>query len=298
MIEIRNVSKNYGNYNAVHDFNIHVKKGSIHGLIGENGSGKTTIMKCIMGIFKTDEGEILIDGKPVYENPEVKSKMGYVADNNTFFPTYRLGKLVDFYEGVYKTFNKDKFIELNQIFNLNMNKRVNELSKGQKMRLAYMLNIAIQPEVLIMDEPTSGLDAMAKKELFDSLISEVEKREMTVLISSHNLADLEKICDNITLIKNGTNTKQNDIDDVMKMARRFQFVFENGVPEGFISQDKIISIKHVGNIYTVVYKEITDEEVENLNRFNPTYMEEINVSLEEVFVYTSGGESDGSKGTS
>lgn len=297
MIKIENVSKNYGDFNAIHNLNMNVRKGSIHGLIGENGSGKTTIIKCIMGIYKVNEGKIIVDGEEVYENPKIKARMGYVADNNEFFPGYRLGKLMKFYKGVYQTFDEEKFIELNGIFRLDMNKRVNELSKGQKMRLAYMLNLSIRPDVLIMDEPTSGLDAMAKKELFDSLVNEVEEREMTVIISSHNLADLERICDNITIIKNGTNTGKEDMDEVMKMARKFQFAFENGTPDGFMSQSKMISVKNVGNIYTVVYHGITEEEVEELNRFHPVYMEEVNVSLEEVFVYTNGGEGYDGKAT-
>lgn len=296
ILKIENVSKRYGSFEALHNVNMEINQGEVHGLIGENGSGKTTLMKCVTGIYKPDYGMVTFDGVNVYDNPDVKKRIGYVADNNTFFSNYRLGRLVKFYGGVYDTFDEERFIELNQTFNLDMNKRVSELSKGQKMRLAFMINMALRPEVLMMDEPTSGLDAMAKKELFDIMIEEVEQRNMTVLISSHNLTDLEKICDSVTILKNGTVFAQNELDEVMKYARKLQFVFAEGAPEGFLSDTRILSVRNVGNIYTVIYNGITDEDIERLKEYNPVYMEEININLEEVFVYTGGG-ADDIKGT-
>lgn len=295
-IEIKNVSKKYGKFEAIKNADVVIEEGTVHGIIGENGSGKTTIIKCLTGIYKPDLGEVLMDSKNVYENPAVKERIGYVADNNEFFPTYRLGKIVKFYREVYKNFSEEKFIRLNEQFNLDMNKRVNELSKGQKMRLAFMINIAIQPEVMILDEPTSGLDAMAKKILFDMLISEVEERGMTVVISSHNLGDLEKICDNVSIIKNGVVSCYKNMEEMMKKARKFQFVFENGAPARFMSNSKLISLHNVGKIYTAIFTDITEEEIEVLRQLDSTYMEEINVNLEEVFVYTNGGEENVRKG--
>ncbi|MBD5137284.1 MAG: ABC transporter ATP-binding protein [Lachnospiraceae bacterium] len=297
MVDINGLSKRYGTFEAIHDINIKIEKGMIHGIIGENGSGKTTLIKCIAGIYRPECGEVIIDGENVYENPKVKERLGYVADNNKFFPTYRLGKMMEFYRDVYKNFDVEKFKYLNHIFKLDMNKRVRELSKGQKMRLAFMLNTASCPDVLILDEPTSGLDVMAKKDLFDALISEVEERDLTVIISSHNLAEIERICDNISIIKNGTMAGQSDMEGIMKMARKFNFVFDNGAPDGFMSHAKLVSVKNVGNIYTVVFNGITDEEVEEFKGMQPVYMEEISVNLEEVFVYTNGGDGYGRKNT-
>ena len=270
----------------------------IYGLIGENGSGKTTLFKCVTGIYKCNEGNVLIDGEDVYENAEVKAKIGYVADSNEYFPGYRLGKMVEFYKGIYKEFDVERFKELNQIFNLDMNKKVRELSKGQKMRLAFMLNIAAKPKVLVLDEPTSGLDAMAKKELFDVLIDEVEKNKITVLISSHNLSDIERICDDISIIKNGSTEGHDGLKKVMSMARKFQIVFENGAPEGFFNNEKIISYTNVGSIYTVIFNQFTDDDIEKIKKYRPSFMEEINLNLEEIFVCTKGGEAYASNGIS
>lgn len=287
LVKVDNVKMKYGKFEAVQNVSFEIAKGSIHGLIGENGSGKTTLIKCIMGIFKPAEGEILVDGKPVYENPDVKKRIGYVADSNKFFPSYRAGKMAEFFSEVYENFDMNKFKELNQTFKLDMNKRVGEFSKGQQMRLAFMLNIAANTDVLVMDEPTSGIDAIAKKELFQTLIKEVEERELTVLISSHNILDLERICDSVTMIKGGKV-----IDNEVMEVRKFNYVFKNNVPEEFLNNPKIVSINNTGNIYTVIYSGITQEEVEANNKFEPVYVEELPVNLEEVFVHVNGGDSD------
>lgn len=286
---VKNVVMKYGKNEAVHGVNMEIETGTIHGLIGENGSGKTTLIKCIMGIFKPSSGEVLVDGEGIYENPRVKARIGYVADNNKYFPTYRLGKVAEFFQEVYEKFDMNKLKELNQIFQLDMNKRVNELSKGQQMRLAFMLNIAANTEILVMDEPTSGIDAIAKKNLFNILIKEVEERNLTVLISSHNLIELEKICDSVTILKNGNVIEQDGMDSVIGNVRKFNYAFKDGAPEEFLKHPKLLTFNNIGNIYTVVFEGITDEEIEEIENLKPQFCEELNVNLEDVFVYSNGG---------
>lgn len=290
MLKIDNVVKGYDKGDVLHGINMHVEKGSVHGLIGENGSGKTTLIKCVTGIYRPESGVVTLEGEPVYENPAVKARIGYVADNNTYFPRYRLGKMVKFYKDTYPKFDVQKCIDMNQVFRLDMNKRVNELSKGQKMRLAFMLNISANTDLLVMDEPTAGLDAIAKKELFDMLINEVEYRELTVLITSHNLMELEKICDSLTLIKGGKVSEQNQVDEVKKTVKKMNFVFDKGVPQGFLQNPKLLTYSNVGNIYTVVFDKLTTSDLEEIKQtYQPVYTEELPVNLEEVFVYTHGG---------
>lgn len=290
-VVVNNVVMKYGDFEAVQSISMEVPEGTIHGLIGENGAGKTTLIKCLMGIYKPVSGEVLVDGENVYENPKVKARIGFVADSNKYFPTYQLGKMVKFFQGVYEKFDINKIKELNQIFKLDMNKRVSELSKGQQMRFAFMLNIAANTDILIMDEPTSGIDAIAKKELFSVLIKEVEERNLTVIISSHNIIELEKICDSVTMIKGGKVITQNGMDDVIGNVRKFNYAFADGAPEEFLKHPKLINYTNVGNIYTVIFEGITDEEVEEINKYNPSFTEELRVNLEEVFVYTNGGDS-------
>lgn len=205
MIDVRDLYKGYQQKEGfvVKGVSLRVEKGTIHGLIGHNGSGKTTIIKCLTGIYQPDRGEILIDGEPVYDNPAAKGKIGYVADSNQMFTNYRIRELVTFYNRIFPDFLLDDFEALNRIFNVNPYKRIGQLSKGQQMRVSFMLNMARNPRVLILDEPTSGLDAMAKKDLLDLLVSAVENRDMTVLISSHHLSELERVCDSVTMITQG-----------------------------------------------------------------------------------------------
>ncbi|HAE91165.1 MAG TPA: ABC transporter, partial [Tissierella sp.] len=193
MIEVIGVNKVFNGFKALDNVNMSIKKGTIHGIIGENGAGKTTLLQMLSGVYQVEEGKILIDGEEVYDNRKVKEKIGYVADRNQYFKDYKIKELLDFYSGIYKDFSTDDFYNYNEIFNLKLDKKVRQLSKGMQMRLALMLNLSINPEVLILDEPTSGLDAIIKKDLLDILINQVHEKENTVVISSHHIGELEKI---------------------------------------------------------------------------------------------------------
>lgn len=291
-LEIKNVEMKYGKFEAVKGVSFGVEKGCIHGLIGENGAGKTTLIRCITGVYKPFSGEVLVDGENVYENPKVKMKIGFVGDTNKFLPSYKLGKVAEFYRDMYEKFDMNKLTELNQIFKLDMNKKVGDLSRGQQMRFAFMLGMAANTEIMIMDEPTAGIDAIAKKEFFDVLVKEVEERELTVLITSHEISDLEKICDTVTLVKGGKVIEDDGLDQVKQAVRKFNLVFKNGVSEEFLAHPKLVSYSKVGSVYTVVFSGITEEEVMALQKYEPDFIEEFKVSLEEVFVYANGGKPD------
>lgn len=287
MITINGLCKGYeekGIY-AVKDVSIHVEKGTIHGLIGHNGSGKTTIIKCLTGIYPVDEGEVLIGGEPVYENVEVKKKIGYVADSNQMFGNYKIKQLIGMYEDMFEDFSRSDYMALNAKFQVPLQKRINQLSKGQQMRVAFMLNMARNPEVLILDEPTSGLDAIAKKDLLDELVSAVENRDLTILISSHHLSELEKICDNVTMIRNGEVYVDNDLEQVTGQVKKYQLVFPQGAPEAFYQNPGILDYSNVGSVYTAVVLKEEENFEEDMKAIGSVVVEEMNVTLEESFVY-------------
>ena len=181
MISINNVSKTLGDKKVLNDINLDIEKGSIFGVIGENGAGKTTLIKCMLGIYKQDEGEIKIHGQSVLENPEAKQKIGYVAAETQYYSSFKVKELKKFFALTYKSFSYERFKELNDIFKIPENKRMRELSKGMKMRVALMLNLSIYPEVLILDEPTSGLDPIIKRKLINILLEEVSERDTTIV---------------------------------------------------------------------------------------------------------------------
>lgn len=296
MIEVKGLYKGYetdGNY-VIKDMNMKVEKGTIHGLIGHNGSGKTTIIKCLTGIYPPDFGEVLIKGKPVYENPGVKEIVGYVADSNQMFSGYKISQMAKMYDDMFINFSMDDFRALNKIFHVNVNKRINQLSKGQQMRVAFMLNLARNPEVMILDEPTSGLDAIAKKDLLDCLVSAVENQGMTVLISSHHLSELEKICDSVTVIKNGQVHIDDELDEVTGQVMKYQVVFTQGAPSELYNRNDVIHMSNVGSVYTVIVPKSSDAFPEDMKSLGAVLVEEMPVGLEESFVYMNknkiGGE--------
>lgn len=287
MIELKNVWKGYGKNNVVKGVTFTVKEGSIHGLIGENSAGKTTLIKTIMGIYKPDSGEVLFDGKPIYDNPEVKAKVGYVADSNEYIPAYTVKGMRDFFKRIYPTFDQEYFTSLNEIFQLNLKKSVGSLSKGQKMRLAFMLNISWHPKYLVMDEPTSGIDPQAKKDLLEVLVNEVEHWGMTVLISSHHLGEIETICDHITMMKEGALIVNDELVTAKENYVKVQIVFKNGLPKGFSQWPEVIQISNVGSIYNVVLSNYDEQMNQKIMEAGADFVEALDVSLEEMFLFAN-----------
>lgn len=286
MINIQNVSKYYDKFKAIDNVSIEIPKGTIHGLIGENGAGKTTLIHCLTGIYKCDEGIITIDGDNVYDNPAVKSKIGYVADSNSYFPNFKVKDMVSFYKGIYQSFDENRFNELNEIFKLSYERRVKQLSKGMQMRLALMLNLSLHPDVLVLDEPTSGLDAIAKKQVLDLLISEVSEYQCTVVISSHHLGELEKLCDSLTILQNGNILYQDSIDEIKQQIVKLQAVFKK---QPDLSDIDVLNVEHIGSIYYIITDKNTDELINTLYQKGAELVEQIGMSLEDIFIYTSTG---------
>lgn len=284
MLEIKDVCKSYDKNPVLKGVSLTVLPGEIHGLIGENSAGKTTLIKCVTGIYKVDAGSILYDGKPVYDNPEVKEIIGYVADYNDYIKYYTVSKMVHMYEIFYPKFNREKFNDFNEVFKLPVDKRIYSLSKGQKMRLAFMLETAKEPDYLILDEPTSGLDPVAKAKFFELLINEVEQRDIGVLISSHNLDGLEKICDSVTMLHQGEVERQMSMEEMKCELTRLNIVFEGGAGKEVYDMPQILRISNVGSIYTMVVKDYSEELANQLRKCGASLIEPVDISLEELFV--------------
>ncbi len=291
MIEITDACKKFGALNALEQVSIQIPKGCIYGIIGENGAGKSTLIQALVGIYTLDKGTILIEGQPVYENNQVKSQLAYVADRNQFFKNYTVLQMVDLFKLIYPTFSVEKFESYNELFKLSKTTKVKNLSKGMQMRLAIMLNMAIQPKVLVLDEPTSGLDAIAKKQVLDLIISEVEESNMTVVISSHHLAELERICDEVTILHQGKVAYQSTVDDLKARVKKLQVVFEEEAPEDLAEWQEVINLEHVGSVYYIVTNQYSQGLEEKLVQSGARLVEPIGLNLEEVFIYMSTAES-------
>lgn len=286
MIEIKNVTKCFDGFKALDEVSMSVKEGTIHGLIGENGAGKTTLIQSIVGIYTVDSGSIKIDGEEVYDNNKIKSEIGYVADRNQYFKSYTINELVGFFVLTYPSFSKDSFNRYNKIMKLDTRKKIKQLSKGMQMRLSLILNLSLHPKVLVLDEPTSGLDAIIKKEVLDIILSEVLESKMTVIISSHHISELEKICDDVTIINKGRVTHQSTIDGLKHDIKKLQVVFKTP-PIDLKKQREVLNVENIGSVYYVVTDEYDEEFKEKLKKMGATLIEPIGITLEEIFIYTS-----------
>ncbi len=220
-----------------------------------------------------------------------------MADSSQMFSYYRVKELVEFYHRIFPGFLKEDFLALNRIFRVNLYRKLGQLSKGQKMRVSFMLNLARNPEVMILDEPTSGLDAMAKKDLLELLVTTVENRGMTVLISSHHLSELERICDTVTVLTRGAVQVDDALEEVTGLVAKYQVVFPQGAPPELYKRQDILGLSNVGSVYTVVLPGASAEFEESVKRAGAVLVEQMAVGLEESFVYINhkeeGGRADG-----
>ncbi|MFL0194074.1 ABC transporter ATP-binding protein [Clostridium sp. WILCCON 0269] len=289
MISIKNLNKKLGKRDVLKNVNVEVPKGTIFGLIGPNGAGKTTLIKCLTGIYKADSGEINLSGQEVFNNPEVKKHIGYVADQNDFFSYFNIKSLIKFYSMTYEAFDMDRFNDLNKILKIPTDTLVRKLSKGMKMKLALMLSLSIRPEVLVLDEPTGGLDPIAKKQVINIILDEVAERETTVFISSHNLNNLERMCDSIGILSEGEIKYMNSVDEIKRTIKKVQTVFKEKTPEDIEKWEGVIKVEKVGRVYNLITNKYDEAFKKKLDDSGISFKEDIGMSLEDMFIYSVGG---------
>lgn len=293
LITVKNVVKKFDKFTALNHFNMNVPEGSIYGLVGPNGSGKTTTIKHLIGMYKQDEGEILVNDEKVYDNEKVKSKIAYISDDLYFFHGYSIKDMAKFYSKIYKDFSFEKFNDLQKVFNIDIKRKVNKLSKGMKKQVAFWLTISCNPEIMILDEPIDGLDPIMKENVWKILLEEVKKRKMTVIISSHNLKELENVCTNIGIMKNGEMVLEKELEKKDNNIQKVQIVFSNNSQIGKIREKlSILKEEKVGSVYYFIVKGKQKEIEEILDKYKLTLMEFLPLSLEEVFMFENGGEAD------
>lgn len=293
LITAKNVVKKFDKFTALNHFNMNVPEGSIYGLVGPNGSGKTTTIKHLIGMYKQDEGEILVNDEKVYDNEKVKSKIAYISDDLYFFHGYSIKDMAKFYSKIYKDFSFEKFNDLQKVFNIDIKRKVNKLSKGMKKQVAFWLTISCNPEIMILDEPIDGLDPIMKENVWKILLEEVKKRKMTVIISSHNLKELENVCTNIGIMKNGEMVLEKELEKKDNNIQKVQIVFSNNSQISKIREKlSILKEEKVGSVYYFIVKGEQKEIEDILNKYKLTLMEFLPLSLEEVFMFENGGEAN------
>ncbi len=290
MIKARNVTKSFDGFKALDALDLTVRKGSVYGLIGPNGAGKTTFIKSLMGIYRTDGGNISVMGEGVYENTPLKQKIIYISDDLFFFTTYSVKEMAKYYAEVYKSFDWEIFEKLGSIFKIDVKRKCRRLSKGMQKQVAFWLGICTKPEVMVLDEPVDGLDPVMRRNTWAILLQEVAERGMTVLVSSHNLRELEDVCDNVGIMFNGKVVLEKSLDDVKGEIHKLQIAFEGGaMPDELAKELNILHSSKFGSVQTCIVKGDAEGIKKVCGAHSPLICDILPLTLEEIFIYELGG---------
>lgn len=287
MIKVENVSKSFEGFKALDGINISVPKGAIYGLVGPNGSGKSTLIRNIMGIYKPDSGNILVDGCPVFENQEIKARMAYIPDDIFYFLQSSIKDMMKLYSGVYPKFDVERYNKLKDIFRLDENMPIRRMSKGMQKQAAFWLCMCMRPDILVLDEPVDGLDPVMRRQVWSLILSDAAEYGTTVLVSSHNLRELEDVCDHVGIIDHGRVLLERSLSELQENISKVQIALPEGteLPDGL----NIIHTTMTGRLRTIIVRGNPQQVLGRLQEAQPLFMDALPLTLEEIFIYELGG---------
>ena len=283
MLEIQNLTKTFGTCKALDDLSMTVPKGAVYGLVGPNGAGKSTVIRHAVGVYRPDSGCVTFDGQPVYENPQAKVRMSSIPDDIFYFPSATLEDMHQYYKGMYPQFDDALFNKLYEVFQLPKKSPIRRFSKGMQKQASFHLSICTRPDMLILDEPVDGLDPVMRRQVWSLLLSEVAQRETTVLISSHNLRELEDICDHVGIMDHGKMLLERSLADMQGSTHKLQVVGD--IPDGL----EVLHESSSGRLRTLIVRGNAQEITLRVSAAAPAYFDVLPLSLEEIFIYELGG---------
>lgn len=284
MIQINGVSKYYDDFKSLDSISAYIADGSIFGLVGSNGSGKSTLLRVMSGIFRADGGEVLYDGENVYENVKLKNEIVYLSDDQYFLPSSTLGDMAKMYAAVYSNFSWEEYNKLLGIFNLSGTRKIASFSKGMQKQAAILLGLSAKPRYLLCDETFDGLDPVMRQLVKRILADAVAEHGLTPIIASHNLRELEDICDHIGLLHKGGILFESEIDSLKENIHTVQAVFSREIGTEEIARIGTVSIKQRGSMVTAVVRGSETEVREKIESLAPDFYEIIPLTLEEIFI--------------
>lgn len=285
MIEIKNISKHFGNLLALDHISANISENHVFGLIGTNGAGKSTLLRTLCGILKPEEGIILIDGEPVYENPAAKSKIFYISDDQYFFPNGTPMDMVYYYRSFYPNFDEERFLHLLEILHLEKKRRINTFSKGMKKQLSVLLGVCSGCKYLLCDETFDGLDPVIRQAVKSLFIKEMEEHDLTPIIASHNLRELEDICEHVGLLHKGGILFTQDLENMKLGIFKLQCVFQNTDSlDNLRHKFTLLKEEHRGSLHTLTMRGSSDELDAYMKELKPIFYERLPLSLEEIFI--------------
>ena len=291
MIEVNQLVKNYGSFRALDGVNMNVGCGDIYGLVGPNGAGKSTLIRHLTGILKQDAGEVFIQGQPVYENRRVKECMAYIPDDLFYFLQADALEMKRYYQGIYSTFDEKMFYRMQEFFpEIDVHRNIRRLSKGMQKQVAFWLAVCCKPKVMILDEPLDGLDPVMRRQVGSIRMAQVEEQQMTVLVSSHNLRDLEDVCDHVGIMNRGKIMIERSLSELQGNISKIQVACEEGMPK--LPEDfQVLHMSNIGRVYTLIVKGNPDAAVAAVcaDKGHPFLVDVLPLTLEEIFIYEMGG---------
>ncbi len=287
MIQVKDVVKTFDGFRALEGLTMTVPTGAVYGLVGPNGAGKSTIIRHLTGIYRQDSGEITLDGAPIYENPAAKARIAYIPDDVFYFNSASIRDMKKFYQGLYPSFSQERYEKLRSAFDLDEKQPIRRFSKGMQKQAAFWIAMSLAPEVLILDEPVDGLDPVMRRQVWSIIMADVADRGTTVLVSSHNLRELEDVCDHVGILDRGKILLERDLNDLQENIVKVMIAF----PEGR-DLPKDLNVLHdsaTGRMHTMILRGNAETLAAYLNAANPQYMDFMPLSLEEIFIYELGG---------
>lgn len=288
MLEAKSVVKTFEGFRALDEATMTVPKGAVYGLVGPNGAGKSTIIRHFTGVYRPDSGELLLEGQPIYENPDVKRRIAVIPDDWFYFPQANIAEMSRFYAGMYPTFDRERYQKMKQVFPISDVQPIRRMSKGQQKQAAFWLAMCCRPDYLILDEPVDGLDPVMRRQVWSLLLGDVAERGTTVLVSSHNLRELEDVCDHVGIMNKGKVLLQHSLSELQDNTVKLQVAYpgvEPALPAGL----NVVHRSSVGRVHTYILRGNREEILATMATTNPLLLEAIPLTLEEIFIYELGG---------
>lgn len=288
MIDVQNVRKEFDGFAALGGATLTVPNGAVYGLVGPNGAGKSTLIRHITGIYRQDAGEITVDGEAVFENPSAKARIASIPDDWYYFLQSDVRDMMRFYRGFYPKFNMERYEKFKEVFSIDEKRTIRRLSKGMQKQVAFWLAMCTMPDYLVLDEPVDGLDPVMRRQVWSLILNDVAERGTTVLVSSHNLRELEDVCDHVGIMDHGRVLLERSLAQLQDNMVKLQVVFPDGMTE-VPSDLPVLHASQIGRIHTFIMRMSAQEAEDRLAAYSPLLVDAVPLTLEEIFIYELGG---------
>ena len=288
MLEAKEVVKSFDGFRALDSATLTVPKGTVYGLVGPNGAGKSTIIRHFTGVYRPDSGQLLLEGAPIWENTDAKRRMVVIPDDWYYFPQASIAEMAKLYAGAYPSFSWERYEKMKQVFPLNDRQMLRRMSKGMQKQAAFWLALSAMPDYLILDEPVDGLDPVMRRQVWSLMMGDVAERGTTVLVSSHNLRELEDVCDHVGIMDHGHVLLERSLAQLQDNMVKLQVVFPDGM-EDVPAELPVLHASKLGRVHTLIMRMNAQEATERLMAYSPLLVDAVPLTLEEIFIYELGG---------